>query len=214
MAAKKETSKDRMAAAEQWVNDFQPNKFALGNFQKNLETGIALGYVAMGIDANLASKHFKKRDLEKPKIGPFPNKVRITAFINWTKSYGCDERDVFRTVYLSEPKDQKDLDNVVRTLENLSSLIESKGGKQSRLIGIAGRKKLSKSKDKNYKSAQAAQYDTYGIVKHPNVSNSNWTAKQYNWQSRHINQRRIQLAKSTHPSGQNQSKRKWTHPNG
>lgn len=177
--AKKQSAKDRMKAAEQWVNDYQPKKFGVGNFQKNLENGIALGHVALGIDPNLAKKHFKQKDLQKPKIGPFPNKVRITAFIEFCKAYGCDERDVFRTVYLSEPKDQKDLDHVVRTLENLSSLIESKGGKQSRLIGISGRKKLAQSNDPNYKKAQSQSVDSYGIVKHPNVAKSSWTAKQY-----------------------------------
>eukprot|EP01083_Nonionella_stella_P290346 987972_1 len=179
MSGKKQSSKERMNAAEQWVNDYQPYKFKTGNFQKNLSTGIALAHVAMGIDSGKASKFYKKKDIDKPKIGPFPNKIRVTAFIDFCKSYGCDERDVFRTVYLTEPKDQKDLDHVVRTLENLSSIIASKGGKQSRLIGIAGRKKLQTNTDSNYKKAQNQNVDSYGIVKHPNVSKSSWTAKQY-----------------------------------
>lgn len=102
------------------------------------------------------------RDLTKPKIGPFPNKVRVTAFVDFCKSYGCDERDLFRTVYLTEPKDQKDLDTVVRTLENLSSLIDSKGGSQPSCIGVKGRKKLVASKNQG----NNGDYDAYGIVKH------------------------------------------------
>ena len=100
--------------------------------------------------------------MTKPKIGTFPNKIRVTAFVNFCKSYGCDERDLFRTVYLTEPKDQKDLDAVVRTLENLSSLIDSKGGNQPSLIGIKGRKCLVPSKNKG----NTGDYDSYGIVKH------------------------------------------------
>lgn len=166
-----------MKQAEEWVNAFQPSgkSFSTGNFQKNLENGLALAYVALGVDQNVAKKHFKQKDLTKPKIGPFPNKVRVTAFVDFCKSYGCDERDLFRTVYLTEPKDQKDLDTVVRTLENLSSLIDSKGGSQPSCIGVKGRKKLVASKNQG----NNGDYDAYGIVKHANVARSNWTAKQY-----------------------------------
>ena len=81
MASKKQSAKDRMKAAELWVNDYQPKKFNTGNFHKNLESGIALGYVAMGIDANLAKKHFKQKDLTHPKIGPFPNRGMIVCYL-------------------------------------------------------------------------------------------------------------------------------------
>merc|ERR1712032_1141038 len=78
--------------------------------------------------------------------------------------------------------------------------------------------KLATSNNKDYKKAQSAQYDTFGIVKHPNVAKSSWTAKQYDATHQTKTPSKVNTSKWNKPkpaptsSSSSSSTSKWNKP--
>eukprot|EP01083_Nonionella_stella_P014000 39368_1 len=139
MAAPKKKAQDldeRMNECEKWIKELSGLGFKLGDFVGNLESGITLCLAINNLKAGTIPAKYAK--LQARKLNPFQKRERITAFINGCKKFGVNHADIFTVEDLFS---QKNLKQVVITLENLSATASKQNVPQPFEIGIQYAKK-------------------------------------------------------------------------
>eukprot|EP01083_Nonionella_stella_P198665 729225_1 len=139
MAAPKKKAQDlneRIDNCEKWIKELSGLKFDLGDFAGNLQSGVALCTAMNNLKANTIPNKYVK--ISARKLNAFQQRERIAAFINGCKKFGVKQSDIFSVEDLFS---QKNLKQVVITLENVSATASKNGIPQPFEIGIAYAKK-------------------------------------------------------------------------